>query len=278
MSASVHARLFLIGLWTEAFDDGVFEWKPLTLKARLFPVDNIDLPGLLDEVEGLGFVRRFSANGKAYGAIRNFRRFQRPKSPNSSKVLTEEMAEFVGYSGTTTEELPKSSPSDSEKSPQMEDGGGREEEEEQKNQQRSPTIRDPGRAALVDDGILEDLADAAGIPLSQAPKDLAPIRDLVDKGYSLAEQILPTIRAKRGKEFSSWRYVVAAVVERAERSAGVKPAPGRPTAAAGAWVDEGSPAWEAVTKARGKPPLKTWHNGKPGAFVRLSEIPAERAA
>jgi hypothetical protein len=121
MTASVHARMLVIGLWCEAFDDGVFEWKPLTLKARLFPVDAVDVPALLDEICGLEFIQRFEARGKPYGAIRNFRKFQRPKKPNSSGVLPDELQSYVGIS---SEPVPNQSPTGGEKSPQMEDGGG----------------------------------------------------------------------------------------------------------------------------------------------------------
>ena len=50
MSLSAFARLLYIGLLNEAWDDGVFEWKPLTIKARIFPVDSVDVPALLDEL------------------------------------------------------------------------------------------------------------------------------------------------------------------------------------------------------------------------------------
>ena len=48
MSASPLARIVMIGVWTEADDNGVFEWKPLTLKARLLPADNADMAAILD--------------------------------------------------------------------------------------------------------------------------------------------------------------------------------------------------------------------------------------
>ena len=34
MEASIPARMLIMGLWCEAWDDGVFEIKPLTIKAR----------------------------------------------------------------------------------------------------------------------------------------------------------------------------------------------------------------------------------------------------
>lgn len=132
MSLSAYARLLLMGIWTEAFDDGVFEWKPLTLKARIFPVDTVDVNELLLELVEFGLIARLDAHPKRPGAIRNFQRYQRPKKPNSSGMLPEEWLDFVGAKAT-----PETSDDDSpgpvrnqygtdvENSRQMEDGGWR---------------------------------------------------------------------------------------------------------------------------------------------------------
>lgn len=128
MGLSVHARLFLMGLWTEAFDDGVFEWKPLTLKARIFPVDDVNVPDLLDELVTAGCIKRIDHAAKPAGAIRNFRKFQRPKTPNKSDLLPADCRNYVGLESDTSEPLPNHYGNASEKSPQMEDGGGKREE------------------------------------------------------------------------------------------------------------------------------------------------------
>lgn len=104
MSASPNARTLIFGLWSEAFDDGVFEWKPLVLKARIFPADSLSMVDLLSELEELNVIKRFDINGKSYGVVRNFQRFQRPKKPNSSGVITSQMAL---YAGSGTEPVPE---------------------------------------------------------------------------------------------------------------------------------------------------------------------------
>ena len=50
VSLSPFARLLAIALRNEADDQGVFEWKPVTIKIKLFPADNVDVPALLDEL------------------------------------------------------------------------------------------------------------------------------------------------------------------------------------------------------------------------------------
>ena len=140
MSLSAFARLLYIGLLNEAWDDGVFEWKPLTIKARIFPVDSVDVPALLDElVEADKIAER--DDSKRYGLIRNFREFQRPKKPNSSGLLRDEDREYVGI-------VPDHSPTASELSPQMEDGGGRVEEEDRTS---PPVIEAEGARVSFED-------------------------------------------------------------------------------------------------------------------------------
>jgi hypothetical protein len=128
MQATPNARLLLIGIWTEAWDDGVFERKPLTLKAKIFPADNVDVTELLAELEGLGFFQTFQKAGKSFGVVRNFRKFQRPKKPNSSGLLPDEFRNYVALSHEDSELVEYQFGTSGEKSPQMEDGGWREEE------------------------------------------------------------------------------------------------------------------------------------------------------
>lgn len=117
MSLSMAARVFLPGLWMHADDQGVFEWKPLTLKARILPADNVDASELLAEIELAGWTKSFESGGKRYGALRNFCRYQRPKEPKIYHPLPVELRSYVAP-------LPKYFPSAWEKSRQMEDGEG----------------------------------------------------------------------------------------------------------------------------------------------------------
>lgn len=131
VSVSMPARLLFIGLGVEADDKGIFEWKPLTIKMRVFPADNVAVEELLTELSGVGAVRRYEVDGRSFGAIRNFRRFQKPKTPNDIHPATAEILTFVGLPSEikTDDEgafppkgetvLPKG-----EIPPQREEGGG----------------------------------------------------------------------------------------------------------------------------------------------------------
>lgn len=131
VSVSDAAQIFYIGLLTEADDQGVFEWKPVTLKMRLRPASLSPVDGLLAELEEVQRIVHYEIAGRQYGAIRNFRKFQRPKSPNALHPITEHIRIYVGLSPSISEmplAQPPLIPPNGEISPQMEEVGCRREE------------------------------------------------------------------------------------------------------------------------------------------------------
>jgi hypothetical protein len=124
---SPFARLLFIGLGVEADDKGIFEWKPVTLKMSIFPGDNVDVAALLAELVEADSIRRFEVAGRAYGAIRNFRKFQKPKTPNSVHPMPNDIAEYVAFprNGEMHADEPEPIPPKGENARQMEDGGGK---------------------------------------------------------------------------------------------------------------------------------------------------------
>ena len=98
-AVSMARRVLFIGLWCEADDLGVFEWKALTLKMRIFPGDAVDVASMLSELEARDMIRAFDHDGKQYGAIRNFGRYQRPKSPKAIYPRPAELSNFLACDG-----------------------------------------------------------------------------------------------------------------------------------------------------------------------------------
>lgn len=90
------ARLLTLGIRNLADDNGVFEWKPKTIKRELFPDDTLDMLALLAELETKNQVRKFESGGASFGAIRNFRKWQRPEKPKVTHPLPDEMCDYVG--------------------------------------------------------------------------------------------------------------------------------------------------------------------------------------
>ena len=55
------ARLLFIGLWTLADSQGRMEFRPMRIKAELFPYENCDILGLLKQLADRGFVRAYES-------------------------------------------------------------------------------------------------------------------------------------------------------------------------------------------------------------------------
>lgn len=151
-SLSMAARVLLLGIWTEADDHGVFEWKPVTLKMRLMPADNVNIPELLAECERADAIKRFTS-GKCYGLVRNFCRFQRPKKPKYVHPILPEFYTYAGLSNDGSQLVLHQSRTGTEKSPQREDGGGKMEEEDEI--EKGEGVDAPARSdlKLVEEGV-----------------------------------------------------------------------------------------------------------------------------
>lgn len=135
VSVSDAAQIFYIGLMTEADDNGIFEWNPIKLKMRLRPARDGSVEPLLSELVEAEKVSAYEMDGRKLGAIRNFRRFQRPKFPKASYPINDEWRIYVGLTQSPTVMTVDDDdpiPPNAEKSPQMEEGGGRGEEARKK--------------------------------------------------------------------------------------------------------------------------------------------------
>lgn len=233
VSLSPMARWFFVGLWCHAFDDGVFDWKPLGLKMKIIPGDNDDAAALLAEIERAGLIVAFTVGERRYGAIRNFCRWQRPKKPTDSGVMTNDIRVFVGLSasqfgtgseqrgveaslsdepdrdegsrvpnqfGTGSEPVRNQFGTSSEISSQREEGGGKREEEKEESSLRS-------------DSPFESAAQPMAAPprprASRLPTDWEPDQE----GEAFAVEVLGSpvaSRAEADKFRDYWRGVPGA--------------------------------------------------------------------
>ena len=169
MELSSNAKVLLIGLWTEAADDGVFAWKPNGIKARILPAENCDIVALLGELEAVDFIRAYEYGGKRYAAIRNFRMFQRPQKPNSSGALPDDMRAYVGLGpaedapvadeyATGTLPVEERYDTGTQIAQQMEDGGWKKEEKEGREEEEGKGKAPRGERATVV-SILSEVVD-----------------------------------------------------------------------------------------------------------------------
>lgn len=128
VQCSPFARLLALALRNEADDNGAFEWKPVTIKMRLLPVDNVNVEELLAELIEHNQVTKYEIYGRHYGLIRNFKKYQKPKEPKyvhptptgtgNDETSTKPTSEVDG-----DKVLPF--PGKSETEPQREEGRGR---------------------------------------------------------------------------------------------------------------------------------------------------------
>jgi hypothetical protein len=98
---------------------------------KVFPADNVDIDTMLSELEHANAIRQYESGGRSYGAIRNFRKHQRPKTPNDIHPAPDDIRNYVGLASPISETFPQNG----ENAPQMEDGGcrmkGKEEEKKE---------------------------------------------------------------------------------------------------------------------------------------------------
>lgn len=275
---SAFARLLFIGLGVEADDKGIFEWKPVTLKMSIFPGDNIDIAALLVELVDADAIRQFEVGGKRYGAIRNFRKYQKPKTPNDIHPMADGIAEYVHLpqAGETAPSEAKSFPPKGENQIQMEDGGVKEEEQE------SPPAPQGGEA-----GDLFDQVEAA-MPRSptynQAKAERAWRRLSKDEQQALLSKALAfgpwwaAEQAKRNRSMAdSLRFAPPLdkwIAEGAWRSFGESLAPVQPSPDL-VVLRRDDPLCEAVARVRGKPLI---FGDRGTVTVRKSEIEQARTA
>ena len=90
------ARLLALGLRNVADDNGVFEGSPVKLKLQILPADDAGVAALLEELEATNQIRAFELDGKRYGLVRNFLRFQSPRRPTYRYPLPEWGPRYLG--------------------------------------------------------------------------------------------------------------------------------------------------------------------------------------
>jgi hypothetical protein len=93
------ARLLFVGLWTLADSQGRMEFRPLRIKAELFPYDNCDILGLLKQLADRGFVRAYESGDVKVLEIPTFGEHQRchPDERDEGLPPPDESAENIVF-------------------------------------------------------------------------------------------------------------------------------------------------------------------------------------
>lgn len=252
MTMSMAAKAAWTILWTECDDHGVFEWKPIVLKARIFPAESLNFADVLAEYEALGCVMKADVDGKPYGFVRNFCKYQRPKNPSYRHPLPECAKFFVGVSSSPTPALPQPDPQPTEIAALLKEEGGSKAEEGRKE--------DTASAASSASAPVLDLEDAERRCSEAAGTDglgsFAPIAELLHRQADLERDVLPVIRSRpAGRNgIKSWRYYVPIITEAIPKAAAATFGPPK------VFVARDDPGWDAHCRAaKHSPTLTTQH-------------------
>jgi len=103
VTISRDARLFFIGLWNFADDNGVLEYGKINLKIKIFPADDIDVRQLVEELKKIDKIHVYSNNGKDYIYIKNLNKHQVIDRPRKSSLPMPGNIEINGNQLKSTE-------------------------------------------------------------------------------------------------------------------------------------------------------------------------------
>lgn len=79
-------RVAFAGLWTCADRRGIFRWDPDALQLAVIPFDRCEMAEVLDALLSEDFIRKYTIDGRDYGIIPSFARWQHfHKNENPSK-------------------------------------------------------------------------------------------------------------------------------------------------------------------------------------------------
>jgi len=75
------------GLPCWADKEGRLEDRPRKLKMEVFPADNVDVDQMLDQLQGIGYVKRYTVEGRRYIQIVKFSKHQKPHPHEPASAL-----------------------------------------------------------------------------------------------------------------------------------------------------------------------------------------------
>lgn len=220
------AQVFYIGILTQCDDQGVFEWKPLELRIRLRPGKDGDVGLLLDELVAADRIKQFEANGRKFGAVRNFLKYQRPQRPNKVYPCPEFMESYLAGRGAIPESGAELEGAFHESTPENE---GSITESDNRGNRRVIGIgkgigigekegSSSGDTASRLKELERKLRLAAGWQKEASPglMIVGPIDELIEKGgCDIDLDVLPVIAAKAqfARRRTTWKYFVEAIKE-----------------------------------------------------------------
>lgn len=199
MECSPLARLLFIGMWNFCDDQGVHPASSKTLKAEIFPADDITIDAISNLVSELikqRLVMEFENNFKKYWYVTGWKH-QLIKNPSTPKYP----APPKEYSASPTPVLPQSYPSPTVGVPPVREGKGREGIVREEIEDTSTDVDEEASSAIkvTDDNARYDVTDVAAAASSQSNHDSVVIRMPVRNQQS----VMTTKKSKKIKAYDS---------------------------------------------------------------------------
>lgn len=80
------ARLLYIGLWCYVDDEGRGEWLPKQIDGMIFPLEDVDIHALLEQLVRAARIVRYTDGDRDYFHIPTFEEYQKPNRKYDSKL------------------------------------------------------------------------------------------------------------------------------------------------------------------------------------------------
>ncbi len=97
---SLLAKLLYIGLWNFADDDGYLEASPRRIKRQIFPDNDYDVPGAIEELLSFGMVQECTSDQGELLHIVHFKSHQKPQHPTATKYTNIQVASRNPHEGS----------------------------------------------------------------------------------------------------------------------------------------------------------------------------------
>lgn len=110
-------RLAYVNLWCHCDREGRFEWRPKRLKLFVLPWDDLDFAAVLDALTRFGFLIKYTAEGKTWGAIPSWKKHQKPHPNEAESAIPPPPDEETSTNGRRPSTI-GASPSTNGKAPQ----------------------------------------------------------------------------------------------------------------------------------------------------------------
>lgn len=109
-SCPMQTRLLYIGLWTLADRAGILEYRPLRIKAQIFPFDSVNVEKSLSQLAERGLILIYQVDTEKYISIPSWQKHQKPHAKEQPSSLPAPTLVVVDHNLGSGQPQPRSLP------------------------------------------------------------------------------------------------------------------------------------------------------------------------